>query len=109
MPPSISSPRRNDRVAAPRDRQRKTGRKRCFRPVFLWHRPRSDGPASFEQEPGALLGLIGPVVDQAVGGIVTRRTRDLLGGAQRLDESEIDGAKLGQLVGRADEIDIIVI
>src|SRR3546814_2496075 len=51
-------------------------------------RSRSALAARLEQEPRALLGLIGPVVEDAAGRVVLGVVDDVLGLAQRLDQLE---------------------
>src|SRR3546814_5437309 len=61
-------------------------------------RSRSALAARLEQEPRALLGLIGPVVEDAAGRVVLGVVDDVLGLAQRLDQLEVVVAQLDQHV-----------
>src|SRR3546814_13252846 len=52
--------------------------------------------AGFEEEPGALLGFIGPVVDQAVSRVILCLPGGFLCGAQRFDELQIVFTKFSE-------------
>lgn len=52
----------------------------CFCLIFL---------RDLEQKPSAFFGLVGPVVEQAIGSIVTGLSRQLLGFAERFDQLQI--------------------
>src|SRR3546814_4829693 len=68
-------------------------------------RPSTSGAATgLEQEPGALLGLIRPVVENSRGAVVAGGVDDLLRLAQGLDERQIVAVEFGEPVLGAYEL-----
>src|SRR5690606_25816999 len=65
--------------------------------------------AGFEEEPGALLGFIGPVVDQAVGRVILCLPGGFLCGAQRFDKLQIVLTQFSEHVLRRHIFSVIVL